>query len=151
MAVAASLTASEVKEFVARWFHNLDIHASLEEFLAMVADTGIEFRFPEVTVTDKEGLARWYKRVTSTFFDEIHTTEDLTITTGEDQATVQILTHWQSSVWNPPAPKSERQVFLAGQTWTVRRSEQTGQPVVVTYIVNSFDPVEGSGTLQVKS
>ena len=150
MTTKASLTALEVKEFVDQWYHNLDIHASLEEFLAMVADTGIEFRFPEVTVTDKEGLTRWYKRVTSTFFNETHTTQKLAITIDDDLATVKILTHWQASVWNPPAPRSEQQAFLAGQTWTVRRSEQTGQPVVVSYFVDSFDPVEGSGTLQVK-
>ncbi len=151
MAVAASLTETEVKEFVVRWFHNLDIHASLEEFLSMVADSGIEFRFPEVTVTDQEGLSRWYQRVTSTFFNEIHTTQELAIMTNGDQATVEITTHWQASVWNPPAARSETQTFLAGQTWIVRRSERTGQLVVVKYVVNTFDPVEGSGTLQVKA
>lgn len=151
MTVIASLTTAEVKDFVDQWYHNLDIHGPLETFLAMVADTGIEFRFPEVTVTDKEGLTRWYQRVTSTFFDEVHTTKELTINVNGDQATVKVLTHWQASVWNPPSPKSERQVFLAGQTWTVKRSAQTGKPMVVTYIVDSFDPVEGSGTLQVKS
>ena len=72
MSNLAPLTESEVGQFVARWYHALDIHVPLEEFLAMVADEGVEFRFPEVTVTDKVGLAQWYTRVTNTFFDEIH-------------------------------------------------------------------------------
>ena len=150
MSTSTPLTESEVRQFVAQWFHLLDIHAPLEEFLAMVADEGIEFRFPEVTVTDRDGLTQWYKRVTNTFFDEIHETKELAITTQGDQATVKITTQWQESSWNPPAPKSERLTFLARQTWGVKRSDKTGQPVVVTYFVDSFDPVGGSGTLPVK-
>jgi len=146
----APLTEKEVSQFVAQWYHDLDIHVSLEDFLAMVADEGIEFRFPEVTVTDKAGLTEWYRRVTTTFFDEVHETQKLAITVDQDTATVKITTLWQESHWDAPAPKSERQAFLAGQTWKVKRSDKTGQPVVVAYIVDSFDPVGGSGTLPVK-
>jgi hypothetical protein len=146
----APLTEAEVREFVALWYHDLDIHISLEGFLAMVADEGIEFRFPEVTVTDKVGLTQWYQRVTSTFFDEIHETQKLAITTEGDTASVKLTTLWQSSTWNAPEPKSVRSAFLAGQTWKVKRSEKTGLPVVVVYTVDTFDPVGGSGALVVK-
>jgi hypothetical protein len=146
----APLTESEVRQFVAQWYHDLDIHISLEGFLAMVADDGIEFRFPEVTVTDKAGLTQWYQRVTNTFFDEIHETQELAITIEGDTAAVKLTTLWQSSTWNAPGPKSERQAFLAGQTWKVKRSEKTGQPVVLTYIVDTFVPTSGSGILPVK-
>jgi hypothetical protein len=40
--------------------------------------------------------------------------------------------------------------FLAHQTWTVKRSDKTGFPVMVTYFVDAFDPVGGSGALPVK-
>lgn len=146
----APLTEAEVRQFVAEWYHGLDIHLSLEGFLAQVADEGIEFRFPEVTVTDKAGLTEWYQRVTNTFFDEIHETQDLAITIDGDTANVKLTTRWTSSVWNAPAAKSERNVFLAGQTWKVKRSDKTGKPVVVAYIVDTFDPVSGSGALPVK-
>jgi hypothetical protein len=150
MSTSTPLTESEVRQFVAQWFHLLDIHAPLEEFLALVADEGIEFRFPEVTVTDRDGLTQWYKRVTNTFFDEIHETKELAISTEGDRATVKITTQWQESSWNPPAPKSERLTFLAKQTWGVKRSDKTGQPVMVTYFVDSFEPVGGEGKLPVK-
>jgi SnoaL-like domain len=146
----APLTETEVSQFVAQWYHALDIHIALEGFLVMVADEGIEFRFPEVTVTDKAGLTEWYHRVTNTFFDEIHTIKELAITVEGDSADVKLMVQWQESNWNAPAPKSERQTFLAGQTWKVKRSDKTGQPVVVVYIVDTFDPVGGSGTLPVK-
>jgi hypothetical protein len=150
MSSSAPLTETEAREFVAQWFHNLDIHVPLETFLAMVADEGIEFRFPEVTVTDKAGLTDWYNRVTRTFFNEIHETKKLDITTENDQATVRLLTHWTADTWDPPAAKSKQIVFLADQTWQLKRSPKTGQAVVVAYIVNSFDPVGDSGPLPVK-
>jgi hypothetical protein len=150
MSTTAPLTEAEVRTFVDRWYHALDIHVPLEEFLAMVADTGIEFRFPEVTVTDNDGLAQWYNRVTNTFFDEVHETKELAITSNGDQADVKILTFWQASIWNPPAARSERLAFHARQTWHVQRSPSTGHPVVVSYIVDSFEPVGGTGALPVK-
>src|SRR5947209_19377306 len=94
MSTLAPLTESEVRQFVAQWFHNLDIHAPLEEFMAMVADEGIEFRFPEVTVKDRAGLTQWYNPVTSTFFDDVHETKELAITTEGDRATVKIMNQW---------------------------------------------------------
>jgi len=141
MGTSKALTEAEVRQFVKEWFHKLDIHAPLEEFLMMVADEGIEFRFPEVTVTDRAGLTQWYKKVTTTYFDEIHETKELAITTDGERATVKILTQWQESSWNAPAPKSERLTFLAGQTWGVKRSDKTGWPVVVTYFVEKFEQV----------
>ncbi len=142
-----SLTETEIRQFVDTWFHSLDIHVPLEAFLDMVEDEGIEFRFPEVTVTDKKGLTEWYNRVTKTFFDEVHQLMNLSIMIDKNGATLNLTTHWQASTWNPPAPKSERIDFLAGQTWTVRRSTKTKKLVVVQYIVNSFDPVGSSGSL----
>jgi hypothetical protein len=150
MTTTTPLTETEVHTFVDDWYRALDVHVPLEDFLAMVADTGIEFRFPEVTVTDKAGLTEWYNRVTNTFFDEVHETKELAITTAGDQANVKLLTFWQASIWNPPAPKSERIAFHARQTWEVSRSPATGKPVVVTYIVDSFDPVGTTGALPVK-
>ena len=98
MSNSAALSESEVKRFVDTWYHSLDIHVSLETFLAMVADDdAIEFRFPEVTVTDMAGLTAWYKRVTTSFFDEIHQTVKLAITVDGDSAAVKLVTHWQAS------------------------------------------------------
>ena len=150
MSTLAPLSESEVRQFVDEWYHKLDIHVPLETFLTMVADEGIQFRFPEVTVTDKAGLTKWYNRVTNTFFDEIHQMQQLAITPKGDRASVKLQVRWQASTWNPPAPKSERLAFLAGQSWEVKRSPKTGQPVVVTYSVDSFEPVGGAATLPVK-
>jgi hypothetical protein len=149
MSTLAPLTEPEVRQLVTHWFHLLDIHAPVEAFLAIVADEGIEFRFPEVTVTDKAGLRQWYQQVIQTYFDEVHEPKEVTITTQGDRATIKSLTQWQESTWNPPAPKSERLTFLARHTWGVKRSDTTGQPVLVTYVVDSLEPVGRSGTSHV--
>jgi hypothetical protein len=150
MSTATPLTEAEVHVLVDSWYHALDIHAPTEEPLAMVADEGLEFRVPEVTVTDKAGLNQliltWY----NTYFDEVHETKELAITTAGDQADVKLLTLWQCSIWNPPAARSERLAFHARQTWNVKRSPTTGKPVIVTYIVDSLEPVGESGGLPIK-
>jgi hypothetical protein len=151
MSTSTPLTENEVRQFLTQWFHKLDIHVSLAEFLTGVADENIEFRFPEVTVTDKAGLTEWYNRVTHTFFDEVHETKELQIIPGNEQATVKILTSWQASTWDAPEAKSKRLAFLARQTWQVKRSGTTGQPVVVSYFVDAFDPVGTSEVLPVKN
>ena len=150
MNTLAPLSEPEVRQFVDDWYHKLDIHVPLDVFLGMVADEEILFRFPEVTVTDKAGLTKGYNRVTKTFFDEIHQMQQVAVTTKGDLASVKLQVLWQASTWNPPAPKSQRLTFLAGQSWEVKRSAKTGQPVVVTYSVDSFEPVGGSVTLPVK-
>jgi len=150
MSTLAPLSESEIRQFVDEWYHKLDIHAPLAAFLAMVADEGILFRFPEVTVTDKAGLTQWYNRVTHTFFDEIHQMQQLAFSTEHDRATIQLQVLWQASTWTPPAPKSERLAFLTRQTWDVERSDKTGRPVVVTYLVDSFEPLAGSSSLPVR-
>jgi hypothetical protein len=141
MSNIAPLTETEVRQFVAQWFHALDVHVPLETFLSMIAEDNIEFRFPEVTAKDIPAVTEWYNKVTHAFFDEVHTTKELAITIEGERATVNIVTDWQESNWNAPDPKSERHEFLAGQTWHLKRSAKTGQPVVVDYFVNTFDPV----------
>lgn len=137
----ADLTKEEIEQFVADWYHNLDIHAPLEEMLEMIVDEGSEFRFPEVTSHGKDEFSEWYHRVTNTFFDEIHTTLELHIEPNGPEGKVQLVTHWQTSIWNPPAAKSERLDFHAGQTWRVERSARTGKVVIQLYGVDSFVPV----------
>ena len=135
------LTKEEIEEFVAAWYHNLDVHVPLAEMLDMVADEGSEFRFPEVTSHGKDEFTAWYNRVINTFFDEVHETLELAIETDGETGHVKLVTHWQASVWNPPAAKSERLDFHAGQTWRVIREARTGKPAVSYYGVDSFTPV----------
>jgi hypothetical protein len=102
--------------------------------------------FPEATVEGFEGFKGWYDRVIGIFFDEVHTLKEVNPTIEGDTATVKVVVNWQASVWNPPAPNSERIKLDAYQTWEVIRSAE-GKPVVKTYIVDELKYEPGSATL----
>ncbi|MBD2435896.1 hypothetical protein [Nostoc sp. FACHB-110] len=145
----APLTASEIKQLAAEWYLKLDVHAPLEEYIPFLAEQGLEMRFPEATVYGFEGFQGWYDRVIRIFFDEVHTLKQVNVqpSGSGDEATVQVIVKWEASVWNPPAAKSDRIVLDAYQTWIVKRSANTGKPVIATYIVDSLSYYEGSARL----
>lgn len=147
VASLAPLTESEIKQMAADWYRKLDVHAPLEEYISLLAGEGLEMRFPEVTAYGFNGFKDWYERVIRIFFNEVHTLKEVTVTPGENQANVKVVVKWEASIWNPPAPSSERIILDAYQTWIVERSPNTQKPVIRTYIVDSLDYYEGSAKL----
>jgi hypothetical protein len=147
MSSIVTLVNSEVEEFVIDWYKKLDVHAPSEELLPLLADENLEMRFPEVTVRDKAGFLAWYERVTHIFFDEVHTMNELSVMSADEQANVTLVVNWQARIWNAPAPKSQWLGFDAAQRWVVKRSPRTGELEVVTYIVDALTPMPGSASL----
>lgn len=143
----APLTEAEVKQLAADWYHKLDVHAPLIELLPMLAATGLEMRFPEATLRGLADFEKWYEGVIRIFFDEVHTLREVNVRLSEDRADVQVVVHWEASVWKAPAASSERIMLDAYQTWVVTRSAETGEPVIETYIVDRLDYCPGSARL----
>jgi hypothetical protein len=154
------LLETEVKQLVDTWYSKLDVHANVEELLALLADDRLEMTLPEVTLHGHAEFMQWYERVTRTFFDEIHIMKELHITLTEPpgetdiegdgsstQAQVQLVVNWQARRREPPAAKSEWLGFDAEQRWVVQRLPNTGKPGIVTYIVDALTPMEGSVSL----
>jgi hypothetical protein len=104
-------------------------------------------RFPEATLKGQPAFVEWYEGVTRKFFDEIHDMKELNIDPAGDEANVKLVVNWQAKVWNPPDAKSKWLGFDAYQTWIVKRSPQSGRPVIATYIVDELRPMEGSAVL----
>ena len=144
-----SLTKDKVKKLVQDWYLKLDVHAPMVELLPMLADKELEMRFPEATLRGHAEFEKWYQGVIRFFFDEVHTLKELNIKLSEDkkQADIKLVVYWEASRWHPPSAKSERLMFDAYQTWVVRLSSETGKPVIVTYIVDSLKPMQGSAEL----
>ena len=137
------LEDAEVRSFVTRVYREVfDAHAPLDVFLASPDDDELEMRFPEETVRGHAGFGRWYERIVNTFFDETHTIRELEVTSHGDRATVRVAVNWQAYTWDPPAAKSEWSGHDAGQTWVVKRSPEDGQPMIVTYTVDTYVPME---------
>lgn len=135
------LTEFEVKIFIYEWFSKLDVHAPAEEILTMVADDGLEMRFPEATIQSRADFGRLYNEWINSYFDEVHQLRELEIEISSDQANVTLIGYWQRRTWNRPAARSEQLAYNAVQSWTLKRSPDTSKPIIVTYIVESLDPV----------
>jgi hypothetical protein len=147
VAKIARLTESEIKQLATDWYLKLDVHAPLEDYIPFLAEEGLEMRFPEAIVYGFDGFKGWYDRVIGIFFDEVHTLKQVNVKPSGDEASVQVIVKWEASVWNPPAAKSQRIVLDAYQTWIIKRSPNTGKPVIATYIVDSLSYYEGSAQL----
>ncbi len=141
------LTAAEVQECAKVWYDKLDVHAPMVDILPMVSPEGLEMKFPEATLHSLAEFEGWYQRVIRIFFDEVHVVKKCDVTINGDIATADIIVQWEASVWNPPDRYSKRIKLDAYQTWTLKRSAVTGQPIVLTYSVDELKYQEGSATL----
>jgi len=140
--LAAPLTKSEVERLVNDWYRALDVHAPVEELFPMLADGGLEMRFPEGTFRGHQGAEDWYHAVINEYFDEVHTVKDLDTSLADEEAEVKIRVNWQARIWNRPAAQSEWLGYDAFQTWKVGREPQSRRAVIVTYIVDKLEPIE---------
>jgi len=145
--MASQLMESEVRELTAEWYRKLDVHAPLVEVLPLLAEEGVEMKFPEATLHGLAEFEGWFERVIRIFFDEVHRLKEVTVKLNGDTADVHVVVEWQASVWNPPAANSARIMLDADQTWIVKKSPKTGKAVISTYIVNSLNYHEGSAKL----
>jgi hypothetical protein len=150
MAIAAAiapLTNAEIKKLATEWYRKLDVHAPVAEVTPLLAAKGLEMKFPEATLRTYAEFEGWYDRVTRLFFDEVHNVKEVTSKTSGDAADVKVVVHWEASIWNPPAAKSQRIKLDAYQTWRVTRSPETEQPVIVSYAVDKFEYAPDSARL----
>jgi len=68
MTVTNVTLMSSVKQLAGLVFE-VDVHARLRN-LFLLAEEGLEMRFPEVTVYGFDGFKDWYERVIGIFFDK---------------------------------------------------------------------------------
>ena len=145
--MGAALTEQEIRSMAELWYKKLDVHAPMVDILPMLAEEGLEMKFPESTLKSLGEFEGWYQRVIRIFFDEVHTVKEVTSKINGETADVHVVVEWHASVWNPPAEKSARIKLDADQTWVVKRSPKTGKPVIATYIVNALNYHPGSAKL----
>jgi hypothetical protein len=142
-----SLNMNDIQQLAAEWYAALDQHVPLAEVTKFLIDDGLEMRFPETTAKGHTGFAEWYHAVTNRFFDEKHIVTKVAGTVEGDEATIEVLVHWEARIWDPPAPKSAWLGFDANQTWVVVQGDGDKSPKIKTYIVNELAPVPGSASL----
>ncbi len=140
----APLTEAEVKQLVDTWYAMLDVHPPVTDMLPLLADENLTMKLPEATLHGHADFLQWYEDVTHKFFNEVHTLKEVSVRITANQAEVHLIVNWQAYIWKAPAAKSQWIGFDATQRWIVERSEQTQQPIIVTYEVERFVPMPGS-------
>ncbi|MGH8902323.1 MAG: nuclear transport factor 2 family protein [Egibacteraceae bacterium] len=138
------LAREEVNRFVDDWYRNLDVHAPAKNMLALLAEDGLEIHFPEGTFRGRDEFRRLYDGWVRFYFDEVHELKEFSTTPAGETSEVKLVVNWKFRIWNPPAAKSRLLEYDAYQTWVVQRSPASGQPVMVTYIVEALQPHNGS-------
>jgi hypothetical protein len=141
------LTQAGIAKMAKEWYRKLDVHAPLIEILPMLAEKGLQMKFPEATLKGVAAFEGWYEGVIRIFFDEVHKVKSVKAKIKGNKATVKVVVRWEASRWNPPARFSDRLIMDAYQTWEVQLSKKTGAPQVVTYIVDRLVPMKGSAKL----
>ena len=148
MGIIDPITEFEVRELANDWYRKLSDKASIDEYVPLLAQKELKMEFPNgEPVHGFDGFKDWYESVTHTFFDQVHTLKELKVTPSADKADVKVIVHWEASLWQPPAAKSQRVVLDAYQTWVVKRSPTTQKPVIQSYVVDSLEYAEGSARL----
>jgi hypothetical protein len=133
------ITEAELRELATVWYQKLDVHAPLEEYIPLLTGSELKMVFPEGTMEGFEGFKKWYERVINIFFDEVHTLKEIQVTsTTPKHAAIKVVVKWEVS---------ERIVLNAYQTWEVIRSNESGKPVICTYVVDSLEYEPGSAKL----
>lgn len=142
-----SATVEAIETLARRWYAALDTHEPTETLVAMLDPADLKMIFPEATLSGVDGFIGWYEGVIRIFFDEAHHVESVTVT-GESPAgfQVKVVVRWEASRWNAPAPKSDRIMLLATQTWTVTIAPD-GAARIATYTVDKLDYLPGSARL----
>jgi hypothetical protein len=149
----SAFTQVELQTFAEGWYKKLDIHAPVGEITPLLAPEGLKMVFPEATLEGMDKFIAWYQGgddlpgVINIFFDEVHEVKSVELIGVEGEKTlIKVVVKWEASVWTAPDAKSKRIVLDAYQTWEVI-ALASGEPAVVTYIVDELKYYPGSATL----
>jgi hypothetical protein len=143
------LTRDDIEAFAREWYRKLDEHVPVTELLPML-DTNVEFHLPEGIRRGAEAFRELYEGPggwTRSFFDEVHTLSEVSVSWHDSVALARVVVNWQARRWRPPAPRSEWIGFDAYQDWEMQRDEATGRRKITRYTVNELRAMPGSPAL----
>lgn len=141
MAVATEpLTEAEVRLFVYEWYEGLSNKDPLPVVRARVAADTLEMRFPDTILRSVADFESWYGSVTHQFFNQVHIIESCEVSLDGITADLKVRVRWETDIWKPPAARSHREAYRAGQTWRVARGPASA-PVITYYSIDTMEPV----------
>jgi hypothetical protein len=121
---------NSVKSFVYHWFALFDRHVPVQQFHPLLADVGLEMRFPEAMLRSRNDFEKWYAGIGDRFQSNTHTLERVDVQVlGSGVYRVDLVVFWQALT------KDGQYIsFRAHQVWSLQDAEGPW-PRVVRYFV----------------
>ena len=125
---------NDIKSFVYLVFGMYDKHVPVKEFLPLLADKGLEMKFPEATLRSQADFKKWYADVGRNFESNSHTLERVDVSfPGKGRYLVDLVVFWQAL-----GRDGKYASFRAHQVWTLEDGGK--QPRILTYLVEEAAP-----------
>ena len=136
------LTEEEVKQVILT-FWRLDEEKSHLVDLMEVTAPDLEISMGEFACHGYRGLEDHMTGSKAQYFDQHFEPKSISVEVSGTEATVKSEVQWNARHWAFPAARSEEIRAIYSHTWKVRRSPQSGKPVVVLNHVDHMRYVEG--------
>jgi quinol monooxygenase YgiN len=133
--LCGNLNESGTRDFVTEWYNKLSDRVAVEELLPMLAQIGLDMRFPGVVIRNAEQFRNWYAKVGEQFEEQEHILESLSQMPNDNGLTLFVTVVWKAK----QKADGDRLAMRANQTWTIGRTAPDKPPVILTYEVNSLE------------
>jgi hypothetical protein len=142
MSANEPLTEEEVKQLVLTFWKMQEEKAHLVDLMEVTAPD-LEISMGEFAWHGYRGLEDHQMGSKDQFFDQHFEPIGISVELSGGEATVSSEVQWNARHWTFPAAKSQEIKAIYTHTWKVRRSPDTGKPVVVLNHVDHMSYVEG--------
>jgi hypothetical protein len=136
------LTEEEVKQLILTFWKLDEEKAHLVDLMEVTAPD-LEISMGEFAWHGYRGLEDHQMGSKAQYFDEKFEPKSISVEVSGQEATVKSEVQWNARHWTFPAAKSHEIKAIYSHTWKVRRSPETGKPVVVLNHVDHMRYVEG--------
>jgi hypothetical protein len=136
------LTEAEVKQLILTFWKLDEEKAHLVDLMEVTAPD-LEISMGEFAWHGYRGLEDHQMDSKAQYFDEKFEPKSISVEVSGQEATVKSEVQWSARHWTFAAAKSDEIKAIYSHTWKVRRSPETGKPVVVLNHVDHMRYVEG--------
>jgi hypothetical protein len=129
---------NQIRSFVYYWFGLHDKHLDINQSYALLSESNLEMKFPEITVHNKTDYKKWYDGVGSNIKSNQHIVKKLDITMlANHQYRLNVVVNWQG------IDKDNKFINLdATQQWLLVDGLSESHPYIQQYNVIGFMPVK---------
>jgi hypothetical protein len=142
MSAENPLTEQEVEQLILTFWKMQEGKARVVELMEVTAPD-LEISMGEFAWHGYKGLEDHQMGSKAQFFDQKFEPRSISVEVSGVEAKVKSEVQWNARHWTSPAAKSQEVRAIYNHTWIVRRSPDTGKPVVVLNHVDHMRYVEG--------